>query len=85
MSSTLSSALAILASTGPPASGGSEETKSRAAESGCSRSWLAAATKRDLEALARSAAASASSRSSVRSITRRSSVSLARSSSSAAS
>ncbi len=51
---------------------------SLAADSGCSRSWLAAATKRDRVALARSAWASASSNSSVRSITRASSVSFAR-------
>ena len=49
-----------------------------AADKGCNKSWLAAATKRDRLALARSAVASASCSSSVRARTRASSVSFAR-------
>ena len=83
MPSTLASALRAFSSAprfrAVPASSRATATKSLAADSGCNRSWLAAATKRTRAELARSASASAAARSSVRAATRASSVALARS------
>ena len=89
MLSTLSKALRtrwiVATASWLPSLFSSAARNSLAALSGCSRSWLAAATKRDFDRLARSAVASASSSASVRSCTRCSRLSLTACSAAAAS